>query len=562
MRPVYTNEFSPFSFPNSNSYYAAKSHITIYDFSESSQNMSFKIKIGDENISVVDGFPVKLEIGNEVQIANANFLGDKTNQLVVNSNGKIKIFDTKGKGLIDSSLNNVKNFSILKDTPKNDQLVVNRFDGEHTLEVYSYDNELYKNYEYKLTANATDSFFSFTSSKGVDPNLRINLLNKTNGVVSHFSNIDNSFSYVASDSLAVATNITYPIFFEPNYIFKATEKGLFERTELIKLDQDKETTKNFIIGNFDNNSFSDVAYLLYNKTRRTVNLCWYYDVNSVSAEISNNIISQVGSRTVLNEICETCWEHISPLVMGDIDNDGYPDFIFTFNNKLYVVDRNGVLVDHYPVTYSDNFSCAKPVIADINGDSRNEIIVVSQNGNLCAYNDKGNLLTGYPVNIGSEPVIAPIFFNVNDTIGLAIINSDGYLYAWKLNGKYNPNKIAWSGDYANERMTNAQNESRESSNIKSNEFLPKSRTYNYPNPVYGNRTNIRFFVSETANVKVTIFDVSGKLVKTFEVSAIGGMDNEVEWDLSNVQSAIYFANIEASSNGRKDPQVIKIAVIK
>jgi hypothetical protein len=552
IRPVYTNEFSAISFPNSNSYYGAISHITIYDFSEPSPNMSFKIKIGSENISIIDGFPVKLEIGNEVQIANANFLGDKSNQLVVNSNGKIKIFDTKGKGLIGNSLDAVKNFSILKDTPKNDQLVVNRFDGEHTLEVYNYDNELYKNYEYKLPVRATDSFFIFTSSKGTDPNLRINLLNKTNGTIFHFSNIDNSFSYISSDSIDVATNITYPIFSEPNSVFRANEKGLFERTEFIKLDQNKEI-KNFIIGNIDNNSFVDVVYLLYDKVKRTVDLNWYYDVGSVS---------QIGSKTVLTEVCETCWSNISPLVMGDIDNDGYSDFVFTFNNKLYVVDRYGILIDHYPVIYSDNFSCAKPIIADINGDSRNEIIVISKNGNLCAYNEKGNLLNGYPINIGSKPAIAPIFFNVNDTIGLSVINSDGYLYAWKLNEKYNPDKIAWSGEYANERMTSSQNELRQSTNIKSNEFLPKSRAYNYPNPVYGNSTNIRFFVLENANVKVTIFDISGKLVKTFEVSAIGGMDNEVEWDVSNVQSAIYFANIEASNAEKKDLQVIKIAVIK
>ena len=41
------------------------------------------------------------------------------------------------------------------------------------------------------------------------------------------------------------------------------------------------------------------------------------------------------------------------------------------------------------------------------------------------------------------------------------------------------------------------------------------------------------------------------------------MDNETVWDVSNIQSGIYLARIEASSNNSQTEQaIIKIAVVK
>jgi hypothetical protein len=40
------------------------------------------------------------------------------------------------------------------------------------------------------------------------------------------------------------------------------------------------------------------------------------------------------------------------------------------------------------------------------------------------------------------------------------------------------------------------------------------------------------------------------------------MDNEVEWDVSNIQSGVYLAQIESDSGKSSSSVVIKIAVIK
>ena len=111
-------------------------------------------------------------------------------------------------------------------------------------------------------------------------------------------------------------------------------------------------------------------------------------------------------------------------------------------------------------------------------------------------------------------------------------------------------------------MSSTQNETKSELTFKSSEFLPKSRAYNYPNPVYGKSTKIRYFLSKNSNVKIKIFDLSGESVKDFSTTGIGGMDNEVEWDVSNVQSGVYLAHIEADSGSENSSVIIKIAVIK
>ena len=56
--------------------------------------------------------------------------------------------------------------------------------------------------------------------------------------------------------------------------------------------------------------------------------------------------------------------------------------------------------------------------------------------------------------------------------------------------------------------------------------------------------------------------MAGDLVSEINTRGTGGMDNEVIWDVSSVQSGIYFAHIEAQGGGEHGNAIVKIAVIK
>jgi len=96
----------------------------------------------------------------------------------------------------------------------------------------------------------------------------------------------------------------------------------------------------------------------------------------------------------------------------------------------------------------------------------------------------------------------------------------------------------------------------------SSQFLPSSRVYNWPNPVYGNSTQIRYFVPEDAAITVEIFDLAGLKIAELRGPAVGGVDGELTWNVEGIQSGIYLARVEARSALRADAIVIKIAVVK
>ena len=86
------------------------------------------------------------------------------------------------------------------------------------------------------------------------------------------------------------------------------------------------------------------------------------------------------------------------------------------------------------------------------------------------------------------------------------------------------------------------------------------RTYNYPNPIEDGYTKFRFFVYNAINVSVKIYDSLGFLIKKLESNAlIQNEYNEIYWDASNVDSGLYFADIQSNL---KESKLIKVVVIK
>ena len=65
----------------------------------------------------------------------------------------------------------------------------------------------------------------------------------------------------------------------------------------------------------------------------------------------------------------------------------------------------------------------------------------------------------------------------------------------------------------------------------------------YPNP-FGNFTNIEFYVSENDNVKITVSDITGKIVAEYSREMISGV-HSCEFTANNL--GIYFINISGTN---------------
>ena len=144
-------------------------------------------------------------------------------------------------------------------------------------------------------------------------------------------------------------------------------------------------------------------------------------------------------------------------------------------------------------------------------------------------------------------------------MNIAVLNDQDILSAWSISSVVG--NIFWAEENGNNANTSFIDAAENTNRI--NEFFPSSRAYNYPNPVYDGETNIRYYVSEDSKINIKIFDLAGDFVYEMNDVAQGGMDNEIVWNVSNIQSGVYLARIEAISNSnRSEFAIVKIAVVK
>lgn len=283
--------------------------------------------------------------------------------------------------------------------------------------------------------------------------------------------------------------------------------------------------------------------------------------NSVNAVVAllgeNNKVSVYKDKTLTGK-----FDHpANTIVLADLKEDGAPYLIYNHENEIVVKNISGGMADNFTFKLKNGEKFIQnPVVADFYGDNTPEILAITNLGNIYAVSSKdGKLIEGFPLALGSS-VSAPMnLFIRNSKIHLsATDNASGFVSLWSLNE--GAGRILWAS-----KNSDAYNSSvipAAKSVNKNNTFFPKERAYNYPNPVYGNETYIRYYVSEDADVTIKVFDLSGDLAWETTSKGRGGFDNEVVWNVSQVESGVYFANLEVESGGKKESQVIKIAVVK
>ena len=90
-----------------------------------------------------------------------------------------------------------------------------------------------------------------------------------------------------------------------------------------------------------------------------------------------------------------------------------------------------------------------------------------------------------------------------------------------------------------------------------------SRYYNYPNPVWGDQTHIRYYLgTDAASVELRIFDLSGREITSLHGTTTGGIDNEVLWDCTGVTTGVYRCVITVDLGSSSETAFTDIAIIR
>jgi len=233
------------------------------------------------------------------------------------------------------------------------------------------------------------------------------------------------------------------------------------------------------------------------------------------------------------------------------------DFMYLGNNRLHIVDANGVPLPNFPVRLSNgdtvnftNFN-SKPISIDLTGKDSLYILVAANNGLILAVNSKGKLFNeGFPLAAGTFEDDKP------DTLLLHISSDYKYLFA-----KHRGNVSAF---YLPKAKEFKPKQNPPISEDKIEEFFV------FPNPVRGgngSKATARFRILNPAtSASLDIFDITGHRVFSQNIQKVNNGSNQEILDFSKFSklgSDVYSARLTVVfASGKKKEKWFRIGVIR
>ncbi|MHB8579711.1 MAG: T9SS-dependent M6-like inactivated metalloprotease [Ignavibacteriaceae bacterium] len=539
----YKNIFSKDTRPNSNTNAGANSLITISNFSVSSDKMSFNISYGDSLIKPIFSKQLNISPGPD----NINVI-EKDGGLNFNlvSSGTLDIVDSLGN--IEKS---IPNFSSYKSASMNLNGVEYIF-GTKDSSVNVYMNDGTSTYFGSVNVGGlvASSPVIFQPSSGVQEILVGTSYG--NLEIYSFGSLPNKKSVLISvDSIGRGLFTASQICTDNNYY---TYGGKFIGTNTANFPSNAPT---YIIN--DNNGKT-----YYGGSGKLVQLALTKDANANETEIvlvTGNMFDIVSNGKLINEFHINSTDSIKSFALADLKQDGGNYIVFTNGNEIDAVNMRGSSADNFPFVDPEGIGfTGTPVTADFYGDGKSEVIAATNDGRIFAVDGgTGQVVPGFPISSGSQLTSTSALFVENGKLSLASINQQNNFAAWNIGA--DAGKIFWAEENGNSFNTSFIGLAQNQNYI--NQFFPSNRAYNYPNPVYGTETKIRYYVSEDSQIDIKIFDLAGDYVADLKDNARGGFDNETTWNVSNIQSGVYLAHIQATgASGKTESNIIKIAVVK
>ncbi|MCF7885740.1 MAG: T9SS type A sorting domain-containing protein, partial [Candidatus Marinimicrobia bacterium] len=295
-----------------------------------------------------------------------------------------------------------------------------------------------------------------------------------------------------------------------------------------------------ILGLADNNSALD---LIFSDDRRL----------GIIKDVSNN-----------DELRTIKTSSINGISFSDIDFDGRGEILVSTNNgDLEVYNSELYLKNNFPVNFSATF-IGEPLSSDLTENDVNDILLLSKSGELYGVDNKANYTANLPIATEIENADQGCLINTSKGIGLISLNRRTGKLAGKVIGTGKISETAWYCEGGNINRSYIHSAWTDGESPKVQSVLNKAKTFCWPNPVKGNSTNLRYYLNKSGQVKIKIYDLAGNFVHSLQDESPAEREaNEIQWDVSNIESGVYFAVVKATDeSGSSQKEIIKIMVIK
>jgi len=256
----------------------------------------------------------------------------------------------------------------------------------------------------------------------------------------------------------------------------------------------------------------------------------------------------------------------SPIALGDVNGDRYPDAVFFGDNIVYAIDSSGVPLNGFPAKFNKGLTQygfgESPLLVDVDGKGGTSILASAPNGLLYAFNAQGKLRTdGWPRPVGDfrlSEYVEPmgILLDDADTVaGLELFTTHrDLLNGFNMLGALATPGANWTQAYGGNERQNwfdaaTLGEPGALAAVNSiSEFIM------FPNPVRGSVGKVRFTLGAPAtSVTLRLYDLGGKEVLVRKLGTGGQGRNQVEdIDVKQLGSDIYAVCLEVVfANGKK-----------
>ncbi|HEU4334540.1 MAG TPA: FG-GAP-like repeat-containing protein [Candidatus Eisenbacteria bacterium] len=273
---------------------------------------------------------------------------------------------------------------------------------------------------------------------------------------------------------------------------------------------------------------------------------------------------------------------------GDLDGDGYPE-VFALDDQGYLHrwNRNGVEPIGWPVSLTSRYDAGSiggagsPVIGDLDGDGRSDVLVALQDGRLVALDDRGRSLPGWPRGMGRSPDATPLLTSLNgsdfppDPAGAAwlhvvAVDSGGL---WDVSQSARADsalftedgvsaRTSWIGLYGDRRRSSVLDDGLLAAPASRGALVAKGSFYCYPNPARGDEIGIAYTLDPgVSSLEIRVLDPAGTVVRTYQ-GTVAPAQNVEKIPLQGLASGVYLVRLEAKRGGASEVSFQKFAVVR
>lgn len=259
--------------------------------------------------------------------------------------------------------------------------------------------------------------------------------------------------------------------------------------------------------------------------------------------------------------------------LGDLNGDGRPDVVIgSSDGKVYAVSgADGSDLPGFPVLLTDSYDNpvsirSSAALGDVDGDGWTDILIGDQNGRLHGFDHTGGTLAGFFIQTGGRIQNTPVLWDVDgDGLTEVLLESgDQRIYCWDSPGAFDPAHVPWPMQQGNPRHTGLLGDPGARPDVVAAppEAPAAVLLANYPNP-FSRATAVRFTVPEggPARVRLTVFDLSGRVVRTLLDEERPPGAQETDWDGKDasgrrVGSGIYLYRLQVAGTERTRKMIL------